>query len=138
LRIYIVIPAYNEAGFIGQTLESLANQSFPPEKIVVVNDGSTDDTGQIVSQLSEKYNFISLVENIPKTDHHAPGSKVIKAFNKGLSHLDDDYDIICKFDADLIFPLNYLERIAFHFESNPKAGMVGGFCTIEKKKECGK
>ena len=46
-----------------------------------------------------------------------PGSKVIKAFNKGLSQLDDDYDVIVKLDSDLILPLNYFETILKHFKS---------------------
>lgn len=132
MKIYIVIPAYNEAQFIGLTLESLAKQSFRPEKVVVVNDGSSDKTGHVVSELSRKYGFISLVEKAAKGDLHAPGSKVIKAFNRGYKTLDEEYDIICKFDADLIFPEDYLERIVAHFNSNPRNGMVGGFCTIEK------
>jgi len=132
LRIYIVIPVYNEAEFISQTLESLAQQTFLPEKVVVVNDGSTDGTRLKVAGLAQKYDFLSLVENIPEEDLHAPGSKVIKAFYKGFEGLDKDYDIICKFDGDLIFPPNYLEMIVSHFELNPTVGMVGGFCTIEK------
>lgn len=132
MRIYIVIPAYNEANFIGKTLGSLAMQTLLPEKLVVVDDGSTDDTAQIVKEYSAKYNFISLIEMAPGSDLHAPGSKVIRAFNEGYNSLNEDYDIICKFDADLIFPSNYLEQIASHFNFNPKAGMVGGFCTIEK------
>ena len=57
---------------------------------------------------------------------------MINAFYKGFETLNDNYDIICKFDADLIFPKNYLEKIAAHFQNNPTFGMVGGFCTIEK------
>lgn len=132
MRIYIVIPAYNEAQFIGRTLESLVNQTLLPEKVVVVDDGSTDDTRQIIKEYSIKHSFISLNEKVPENSAHAPGSKVIKAFNEGYNSLDEDYDIICKFDADLILPLNYLEKIVSHFTANLQAGMVGGFCTIEK------
>lgn len=132
MRIYIVIPAYNEARFIGKTLESLATQSFLPEKLVVVDDGSTDRTAKIVREFSTNYSFISLIEKTSQDTTHAPGSKVIKAFNSGLSSLDENYEIICKFDADLIFPPDYLEKIVSHFRSNPQAGMAGGFCTIEK------
>lgn len=63
---------------------------------------------------------------------HLPGSKIIKAFNKGLEVLDDDYDVLCKFDADLIFPNNYFEVIAGHFKANEKLGMASGFCYIKK------
>ena len=133
MKIYIVIPAYNEAQFIGLTLESLAKQSLLPEKVVVVNDGSTDKTGLVVTEFCKKHDFISLVEKEDEGNLHAPGSKVIKAFYRGYKTLDEEYDIICKFDADLIFPEDYLEKIVAHFCSNPRTGMVGGFCTIEKK-----
>ena len=132
MRIYIVIPAYNEAKFIGETLQSLATQTLLPKKLVVVDDGSTDETAQIVKEFSTRHSFISLIKTAPGNNIHAPGSKVIKAFNAGLESIDEEYDIICKFDADLIFPSNYLEKMLYHFTSNPKAGMVGGFCTIEK------
>jgi len=132
LRIYIVIPAHNEADFIGQTLQSLADQSLKPEKIVVVDDSSTDNTSEIVKGFASKYSFIELVKNSSSTEH-APGSKVINAFYKGYYKLDDDFDVICKFDADLIFPNNYLEKISEYFQHDNLAGIVGGFCSIQQK-----
>jgi glycosyltransferase involved in cell wall biosynthesis len=132
LRIYIVIPAHNEANLIAKTLDSLAKQSFSPAKIVVVDDQSTDSTAKIVSGFESRYPYISLVK-ITSSVAHLPGSKVINAFKRGLETLDDNYDIICKFDADLIFPKNYLESISRHFSEQPTAGMVGGFCYIERE-----
>lgn len=131
MKFYIVIPAHNEAGYIEKTLLSLANQTLLPKKIVVVDDHSTDATSKVVSRYVEKFPFIHLVK-ITSEDKHLPGSKVINAFYKGFETLDDDFDIICKFDADLIFPENYLEKVAEIFINDPKCGMVGGFCTIEK------
>lgn len=131
MKIYIIIPAYNEAEFIGATLQSLIDQNLKADKIVVVDDGSTDATSNIVAKFSQNHPKISLVKNI-SDGIHLPGSKVIKAFNKGLESLDDSFDIICKFDADLIFPKDYLEQISLHFKQNPKIGMAGGFCEIQK------
>lgn len=131
MKIYIVIPAHNEAEFIGSTLESLVNQTYPPEKIVVVDDQSNDSTPNIVSEFSLRYPSVSLI-SITSTEAHLPGSKVIKAFNEGLKTLDNDYDILCKFDADLIFPDNYLETIVDLFKSYSEVGMAGGFCSIQK------
>ena len=102
--------------------------------MVVVNDNSTDDTKQIVEEFASKYNWMSLV-NITSSNKHLPGTKIIHAFYKGYELLDDDYDVICKFDADLIFPKNYLEQLAFHFNENNKLGMVSGFCYIEKNNQ---
>jgi len=131
LNIYIIIPAHNEEACIKQTLDSLATQTLLPKQVVVVNDNSTDKTQQIVEEITSKYPWISLV-NTTSSDKHLPGSKIINAFYKGYETLDDNYDVICKFDADLVFPKNYLEQLASHFKENDKLGMASGFCYIEK------
>lgn len=131
MKYYIVIPTYNEEKFISLTLQSIVEQTVLPSKVVVVNDGSTDKTEEIVNSFVEKYSFISLV-NKDSDAIHLPGSKVIQAFQKGLKTLDDNYDIMVKIDADLIFPSNYFETIIKHFQSDERIGMVGGFCYIEK------
>ncbi len=131
MKYYIVIPAHNEEEFISLTLESLVSQTLLPKKVVIVNDNSTDRTAEIVLAFAKDNPFISLVEK-KSSAIHLPGSKVIQAFQTGFETLDEDYDVIVKLDADLIFPLNYFETITKHFQSDEKIGMVGGFCYIEK------
>lgn len=134
MKFSIVIPAHNEAEFIGKTLQSLVEQTLLPQKIIVVDDCSTDGTSRIISEFAEKYPFISLVSLASKATH-SPGSKVIDAFYKGYEILNEDYDVICKYDADLIFPKTYLEGISNIFEKNPHVGIAGGFCYIERNGE---
>ena len=93
MRFYIVIPAHNEANFIGKTLQSLINQSLRPTKIVVVDDHSSDGTASIVTDLSKQYPWISLVSNT-SSEAHLPGGKIINAFYKGYESLDSEYDVI--------------------------------------------
>ncbi|WP_026707050.1 glycosyltransferase [Flavobacterium frigidarium] len=131
MNYYLVIPAHNEATLINLTLQSLVSQTVLPKKIVVVNDNSTDDTEAVVNAFAKAHPYISLV-NKKSTAVHLPGSKVIQAFNTGFETLDEEYDVIMKIDADLIFPTNYLETLTQHFKSDPEIGMVGGFCYIEK------
>lgn len=128
----IVIPAYNEEAHLAKTLQSLANQSLLAKRIIVVDDNSNDNTLQIARSFSEKYPFISVVRNNSEAKH-LPGSKVIKAFYTGIKSLNEHFDVICKFDADLIFPKNYLEHLNQIFEQNPSCGIAGGFCYIEKE-----
>ncbi|WP_281324293.1 glycosyltransferase family 2 protein [Flavobacterium sp. IMCC34518] len=128
---YIVIPTYNEEAFIALTLQSLISQTVLPKKVVVVNDNSTDKTAEIVLAFAKDNPFITLV-NKTSSAIHLPGSKVIQAFQKGFETLDEDYDLIVKIDADLIFPSNYFETIIKHFQSDSTIGMAGGFCYIEK------
>ncbi len=126
MRYYIIIPAHNEEAFLADTLNSVLRQTLQPKKVVVVNDNSADGTEAIIdtflalSPIFEKLNTTSSPE-------HMPGSKVIKAFNKGLSLLDDKYDVLIKLDADLVLPDNYFEKITFIFKGHPNVGIAGGF-----------
>ena len=131
MNFYIIIPAHNEAHSIALTLDSLVNQTLLPKRVVVVNDNSTDGTQSIVNGFASKHPWVLLV-NSKSSNEHLPGSKIINAFYKGFEILDENYDVLCKFDADLIFPSNYLEELAIHFNKNPKLGMAAGFCYIEK------
>ena len=134
MKYYIIIPAHNEEQFIGLTLNSLLSQTVLPSKIVVVNDNSTDKTETIVDDFVSKNAIISLV-NTTSDAIHLPGSKVIRAFQKGFETLNNDYDVIVKLDADLILPENYFETIISIFNSDKKIGMAGGFAFIEKNHE---
>lgn len=131
MNFYIIIPAHNEESSIGLTLDSLVKQTLKPKRIVVVNDNSTDNTQDIVEAYCTKHSWIELI-NSKSTNEHLPGTKIINAFYKGYAALDANYDVICKFDADLIFPNNYLEQLSMHFSKNDKLGMAAGFCYIEK------
>lgn len=131
MKYYIIIPAHNEAQYIALTLESLVSQTVLPTKIVVVDDNSTDETSDLVQDFALKYPFITLVKNISDTTH-VPGSKVIRAFQKGFKTVTSDYDFIVKADADLIFPKNYFETIIKTFQQDETIGMAGGFAYFEK------
>lgn len=127
----VIIPAHNESRFIILTLTSIVNQSVLPKQLIIVDDHSTDDTLAIAQSFAQKHSWISVISKQSEAIHE-PGSKVIQAFNKGLSELNDSYDIIVKADADLIFPANYFETIISHFQLNDTIGMAGGFAYIEK------
>lgn len=134
MKIYCVIPTYNEEAFIGKTLASIASQTHLPKQVVVVNDNSTDDTQQIIDEYVVKHPWISSIYNSSE-NKHLPGSKVIRAFEKGFETLNNTFDVIIKLDADLILPNNYFERIVDVFKSDAKIGMAGGFAYIEKNGE---
>lgn len=131
MKVYIVIPAYNEAKFLPLLLNSLVSQTILPKKVVVVNDNSTDETAKIVQEFADKNVWLSLLETSSEAKHQ-PGSKVVQAFNKGFQTLDSDFDVILKLDADLELPTDYLEKIISHLNDNPKTGIVGGFAYIQK------
>lgn len=131
MKFLIIIPAHNEEKNILPCLESLKNQTFQDFKCVIVNDGSTDKTQEIVEKFLEN-NLKFRIYNL-KLSQHQPGAKVVRTFNKGLETENlENFDVVCKFDADIIFPENYLEKINEVYEKNPKAGMVSGLVYIKK------
>lgn len=134
MKYYIIIPAYNEAAYIALTLDSIAQQTVLPSRVVVVNDNSTDNTAEIVQGYMQQLPWLAIV-NTNADAIHLPGSKVIQAFLKGYDVIDEEYDIIVKLDADLILPPNYFETVLDAFQQDDKTGMVGGFAYIEKNGE---
>ena len=131
MKFLIIIPTHNEEKNILFCLESLKKQTFRDYKIVVVNDGSTDQTQTIVNEFAAAHPDFE-IENLEKSEHQ-PGAKVVRTFNKGLEVVDfEEFDVVCKFDADIIFPENYLGKINEIYEKNPKAGMVSGIVKIKK------
>jgi glycosyltransferase involved in cell wall biosynthesis len=101
---------------------------------VVVADNCTDNTVEIVSKYTAQYNWTTALD-VKSSNEHLPGRKVINAFNQGFESLDDNFDIICKFDADIILPLNYFERIRSIFRDDNSIGMASGLLYIERNKE---
>lgn len=132
MRFLIIIPAHNEEDNLPFTLTSLQQQSSKDFKVVVVNDGSTDRTAEVIRNYTETDSRFKTV-NLQKSEHQ-PGSKVVHAFKNGLQTQSiDEFDIICKFDADIILPENYLAEVATAFINNPEYGLVGGLLYIEKE-----
>lgn len=132
MKIAVIIPAHNEEQYLPLTLDSLLSQDRQPDKIVVVDDNSTDRTSSIIREYSNRFDKVNGVFHKSSVQSE-PGSKVVHAFNVGLDSLEDNYDVICKLDADLIFPSNYLYEVERCFQTNPRCGMTGGFCYIEQE-----
>lgn len=132
MKVLIIIPAHNEEENIQLCLDSLKGQTFGEFSCIIVNDGSTDKTLSIAQETIQgdaKFRII----NLPQSQHQ-PGAKVVRTFNAGLQEVKlKDFDIVCKFDADIIFPNNYLESIVKTYQNHPKAGMVSGLVYIQNK-----
>lgn len=119
MKFLIIIPAHNEENNISQCLKSIKNQIFKDFVCVIVNDGSIDRTSEIINNFKVQDSRFKVLD-LEKSEH-SPGAKIVRTFNKGLESLDwKGFDVICKYDADIVFPRNYLERINQVFETNQK------------------
>ena len=132
MNIYIIIPVFNEEKHLKESIDSIVKQTLLPKKLILVNDNSTDKSENILKKYSKEFTWIKYI-NIKSKQAHVPGEKVIRTFYKGLEKLDSNYDVICKFDSDIILPENYLESIINIFNGDSKVGIAGGNLYIKKK-----
>ena len=120
----LITPARNEEAFIEKTIESVIHQTFPPLKWVIVDDGSTDKTPEIVNRYVREYPWIEMVRQPPKRDRTF-ASKV-HAFNAGYEKLRTlDYEILGNLDADISFDADYIEFILTKFKEDDALGVAG-------------
>jgi glycosyltransferase involved in cell wall biosynthesis len=122
---YVLIsPARNEAEFIGLTLKSVISQTVKPLKYVVVSDGSTDGTDEIVKRYAAEHDWIELVRTPERKERHFAGK--VHAFNLGLERVRNlDYAVIGSLDADLSFDEDYFAFLLDKLAKNPELGLVG-------------
>lgn len=132
MKISIIIPVHNEAIHLNVVLDSFINQEKTPDKLIIVDDNSTDSSYTIAQNYAEKHHWIETI-SLNTSKEHLPGSKVIHAFNKGLEHISlTDYDLIGKFDADICLSPNYFKKLSKAFQDNPKLGLASGQLYVQK------
>ena len=125
-KSYVLItPARNEEAHIEETIRSVIEQTLLPLEWVIVSDGSTDRTDEIVDSYASKIDFIKFVKASNEQKRNF-GSKV-NAFRAGYGKLEtQDYTYIGNLDADITFGKNYFESLLKRFEENQKLGLGGG------------
>jgi glycosyltransferase involved in cell wall biosynthesis len=120
----VVTPARNEEAFIERTIESVIQQTVLPLKWVIVDDGSTDRTAEIIRPYLARYPWIELVEMPQRSDRNF--SAKVTAFNAGykrVTHLP--YEIVGNLDGDISFDRDHFEFLVRKFADDPGLGVAG-------------
>jgi biofilm PGA synthesis N-glycosyltransferase PgaC len=133
---YIVVtPVKDEEQYIARTLKSVSSQTVRPIRWVLVDDGSTDGTPEIIRDYVRAFDWISCIRVERETERQL-GSAEVRAFGvgyKSVLHLDHDY--VVKLDADLSLPPDYFEQMLARFEENPRLGIASGVYLEEHEGE---
>jgi glycosyltransferase involved in cell wall biosynthesis len=138
VRYALVTPARNEEHYISKTLDSVISQTLKPVRWVIVSDGSTDRTDDIVREYQKKVKWIDLIR-MPEHRDRQFAAKV-HCFNAGYRLLQSvKYDLIGNLDADVMFDKDYFQFLLGKFSQIPQLGVAGtpfeenGFKSFEGK-----
>jgi poly-beta-1,6-N-acetyl-D-glucosamine synthase len=124
LNYVLITPARNEAQYIELTIRSMVAQTLPPLKWVIVSDGSTDDTDEIVGKYVSQYPWIELLRMPERQERHFAGK--VHAFNAGyerVGHLD--FEVIGNLDGDVSFEPEHFEFLIGKMGENAGLGVAG-------------
>jgi biofilm PGA synthesis N-glycosyltransferase PgaC len=126
--------AYNEEKLIGKVIQAIVEQTVKPEKWVIVNDGSSDRTAEIIQSYAEKFPFIEMYT--VTEEHPRDLTAQVHAINKGFSRLKElSCEFVGNLDADVTLEPTYFETLLARFEQDPRLGLAGGFIYEEKEGE---
>ncbi|HTV42209.1 MAG TPA: glycosyltransferase family 2 protein [Candidatus Sulfotelmatobacter sp.] len=124
MNYVLITSARNEESYIGKTLESVVAQTQLPEHWVILDDGSTDRTAEIVEDYVERFPWISLVRREKRPTRHFTGKA--DAVNCGFSLLETaKFDIVGNLDADISFGPDHFEFLLQKLSADPQLGVAG-------------
>ena len=124
MKYVLITPAHNEEPFIQKTLDSMAAQTLLPERWIIVDDGSTDCTAEIVERYEKRCPWVELLRRPCQSDRSFAGK--VRAFNAGMERtVGLEFDIIGNLDADLSFDADYLAFLMQRFSDDPNLGVIG-------------
>jgi len=125
-RYAIITPCRDEADYARVTLDSITRQTISPALWVIVDDGSTDSTPQILEEYARKYPYIRIISRTDR-GRRSVGPGVIDAFYAGYETINPkDFDYVCKLDLDLDISARYFETLMEKMEQNPRIGTCSG------------
>jgi len=124
---YVIVSAVrDEQEHIEATIASMASQTILPTKWVIVNDGSTDNTGSIIERHAARLPWIQVIHRDDR-GFRKSGGGVVEAFYDGYRTIEnDEWEFIVKLDGDLTFSEDYFENCFDHFQREPRLGIGGG------------
>jgi len=136
-RYVIITPAYNEEQYIEKTIQSVLQQTVQPLQWLIVDDGSTDNTANIIKSYSEQHTFIHYCfrEKVARQEYFASNVfAIMEAYEKSK---EMTYDFLAVLDADIVLPANYYEWILGKFIQDPNLGVASGiYVNLIKGKLC--
>src|SRR5258705_9158063 len=125
-RLLVISPCRDEARFARTTIDSVARQSFLPARWLLVDDGSTDGTSEILAEAAARLPFARVLRRDDRGRRNV-GPGVVEAFCAGLDQERlEAYDYVAKLDLDLDLPPDYFKILIDRMQADPRLGTCSG------------
>lgn len=134
MRVAIVTSFLNEEDYLGRLLESLDRQQRPPDRILLVDDGSTDRSAEIAQKFVDAHPYATLLRRPsrpPERDRLATAAE-LRSFKWALERLAGDWDVVAKLDADIELTPATLRSLEAHFAADPLLGVAGPYLSVPR------
>jgi biofilm PGA synthesis N-glycosyltransferase PgaC len=128
-RLLIVSPVYNEARHLDRTARAMAAQERPPDRWVIVDDGSRDDTLEIARRWARELPFLTVMSATEADDgpDRLALAREARAFNLGIEQAGwRDFSHVGKLDGDVELPTHWFATLLREFRDQPHLGLAGG------------
>ncbi len=124
MKYVLITAARNEESFIKKTLDSVVTQTVLPERWIIVDDGSTDRTAEIVESYAKRHPWIQLLRRPRRLDRNFAGK--VQAVTAGLDQARSlEFEIIGNLDADISFERDYMEFLLQRLSEDAELGVAG-------------
>lgn len=127
MKLTVVVSFRDEARYLPRLLGSIERQTHLPDRLVLVDDGSTDSSGQLAIRFAHSHQYavaLSRPPRPPEADRLA-GAAELRSFEWGVAQLDEHFDVLAKLDADLELSPVHFERILDELDADPGLGLAG-------------
>jgi|ERR1051326_192989 glycosyltransferase involved in cell wall biosynthesis len=124
IKYILITPARNEEAFVEKIILSVVSQTVRPERWLIIDDGSTDRTGEIIEQYATQYEWIEAVHNPKRTERNFAAKA--HAVNGALERVKNlEFEVVGNLDADVSFEPDYMAFLLNKFETDPSLGVAG-------------
>jgi glycosyltransferase involved in cell wall biosynthesis len=133
MKIALIVPFLDEERYMRRFLDSLERQRRPPDRVLLVDDGSADGSPRIASDFADRRPYASLLTRPQRDDtsDRLAAAGEYQAFQWAAQRLDGDYDVVAKLDADLVLTPETLATVERELEADPRLGIAGAYLSVE-------
>jgi hypothetical protein len=132
MRLAVIVSFLDEQPVLPRFLASVALQTRLPDRLILVDDGSSDGSRSIAEEFAASRSYVTVIALARRSgcEDRLTGASELRAFQTAVSSLEGGFDVIAKLDADLELPSCFFEEIVRAFERDPSLGVAGAYLSV--------